>query len=249
MTIKKTSWILCAALLVAGLTLDPTAVEARGPGGDQRRIGDEIKRGGPESGVRADRQGPRRIPRGKDPACVRECRNDHQVCFGDARDGAKTCFEETCSLEAQATCESCLDGLGSEECRSARGDTRACRATCDTPLRDIAGTCREELRGCVDTCPAAEPKDRTCLRECRAELRECQAPVRDAVKECREGCAGLREAAAAACEENRCSESCNEARAEAKSCLDDCAADDEDIQNSCRAAAGACNEACPVATP
>lgn len=226
MTIGRKSWLGFAVVLVAALTLVASA-DAQG-----RRDG----RGRDHRG-RSD----------KDPACVHDCRDGAKACTADLRDEVRACTRDMCGDEAHAACEACEAGRDSDECRAARDAGRGCHRDCREPLRDAFGTCKDETRACVAACPDVQPRDRTCLRGCKADLRECRAPARDALAECRDGCSALHDAAVAACEGNRCTEECAAARAEARSCVRACRADAADLTAGCRDTFEACAQACPTA--
>lgn len=223
MTNGRNSWLVLAVMLVATLSFAADADARRRPGGP----------GGGRSG--------------KEASCVRDCRADSKACTADLRDQARACTEDLCSDDAQAACEACEADRSSEACTDARAAGRDCRGSCREPLSGDFSACKDAAAACVEACPDAVALDRDCVRTCKGDLRECRGPARDAFAECRSGCSALKDAAQAACETSRCTEECQNARAEARACVRDCRADSADLGDGCHDTFGSCVDACPAA--
>lgn len=205
----------------------------------------DARPGGGRDGGDGGRRG--RAVRGIDPACASEC--GARECVAAAHDDFVACTESTCPTEAAAVEAACADDRRSDACKEARQALRTCAAPCRDALQSAREACRAESTACLAECPRidAEGKDRACVRDCVADARECLAPAHDALKECRSGCAELKEAARAACAEDRDSEACTSARAALRSCVEACVEPFEDAASECFAGTQACVAACPEA--
>lgn len=186
----------------------------------------------------------------KDRLCVHLCKDDARACTASAHAERRACRAENCG-EAIATAHAaCSADPASPECADARTQARECLHTCNAAFRAAMEECGTDLRECIAICPdagATPPKDPTCIATCREDLRACLTTVRANAQTCREGCSDLVEAAKTACEADRHSAACRDARAAASACLQPCLGTQRSEHAACDRAAGACAEACPDA--
>lgn len=88
----------------------------------------------------------------------------------------------------------------------------------------------------------APPADDECVAACMQEAEACIAPFKEAADACivDAGCPDLRAAAMVACDEDRSSQACADARTALRACVAPCKQDQKDGISSCREASLTC---------